>query len=101
MNTEWIEEVRGLTKTFTFSDFNTALDFVNRVGAVAEKLQHHPDIAIRNYNTVTISTITHEKDNTVTEKDRALAHAIDTVVEKNSVWIRFQKVLKKVLTKET
>ena len=101
MNTTWIEEVRGLTKTFSFVDFNAALAFVNRVGVVAEKLKHHPDIAIRNYKTVTITTITHDRDNTVTEKDFALAAAIDTVVEKSSVWIRFQHVLKKVFTTET
>ena len=101
MNTTWIEEVRGLTKTFAFEDFNAALAFVNRVGGVAEKMHHHPDIAIRNYNTVTVTTITHDKDNTVTEKDQALAAAIDTVVEKGGVWIRFQHVLKKMFTTET
>ncbi len=101
MNTGWIEEVRGLTKTFAFADFKEALAFINRVGTVAEKLQHHPDISLRNYNTVTIITVTHDKDNTVTEKDRVLARAIDTVVEKNSVWIRLHTTIKKVFTKET
>lgn len=101
MNTGWIEEVRGLTKTFAFADFKEALAFINRVGAVAEKLQHHPDISLRNYNTVTIITVTHDKDNTVTEKDRVLARAIDTVVEKGSIWARLHTTIKKVFTKET
>lgn len=90
MNTGWKEEVRGLTKTFAFADFKEALAFINRVGAVAEKLQHHPDIALRNYNTVTVLTVTHDKDNTVTEKDRMLARAIDTVQEKSDKWVFLQ-----------
>ncbi|HLX71460.1 MAG TPA: 4a-hydroxytetrahydrobiopterin dehydratase [Verrucomicrobiae bacterium] len=33
-----------LEKEYTFSDFKEALDFTNRVGAIAEEEQHHPDI---------------------------------------------------------
>lgn len=79
MNTQWTEEAQGLTKTFAFVDFKTALAFVNRVGDVAEELQHHPDIAIKNYNTVTISTATHDEGNTITEKDRELIKMIDAL----------------------
>src|SRR5258708_32495448 len=34
-----------ITKTYVFPDFKTALDFVNRVGAVAEAEGHHQHIA--------------------------------------------------------
>jgi 4a-hydroxytetrahydrobiopterin dehydratase len=30
-----------------FADFAQALDFVNKVGAVAEELNHHPDIVLK------------------------------------------------------
>src|SRR5260221_14455699 len=33
-----------LEKQYTFPDFKTALDFVNRAGAVAEQEGHHPDL---------------------------------------------------------
>ena len=35
-----------ITRTFTFPDFRNALDFVNRVGEVAEQQGHHPDILL-------------------------------------------------------
>src|SRR5207245_8453537 len=35
-----------IKKTFLFPDFKTALDFVNRVGAVAEAERHHPDLCL-------------------------------------------------------
>jgi 4a-hydroxytetrahydrobiopterin dehydratase len=37
---------RQITRAFTFPDFKQALDFVNRVGAVAEAQGHHPDILL-------------------------------------------------------
>jgi 4a-hydroxytetrahydrobiopterin dehydratase len=33
-----------LEKQFKFPDFRRALDFVNRVGEIAEQQNHHPDI---------------------------------------------------------
>ena len=68
---------RALEKTWKFANFKEALRFVNAVGEIAEELQHHPDIAIKNYNQVTISTSTHDAGNTITEKDYALAKRID------------------------
>ena len=35
---------KKLEKQFKFQDFKQALAFVNRVGEVAEKQNHHPDI---------------------------------------------------------
>jgi 4a-hydroxytetrahydrobiopterin dehydratase len=34
-----------ISRKFTFGDFVKALDFVNKVGALAEEQGHHPDIA--------------------------------------------------------
>jgi len=33
-----------LEKEYSFKNFREALDFTNRVGAIAEQEQHHPDI---------------------------------------------------------
>ena len=80
MSNTWIEADDTLKKTFEWKDFKEALAFVNRVGETAERLGHHPDICIKNYNNVFISTTTHDKGNIVTAKDRELARAIDDLI---------------------
>ena len=59
-----------------FVDFVAAFDFMTEVAALAEAHQHHPEW--RNvYNLVEITLTTHDAGNVVTEKDRALAQAIE------------------------
>ena len=44
---DWtIIDQHHLGKTYRFPDFATALAFVNRVGALAEAEDHHPDIEL-------------------------------------------------------
>jgi len=47
--------VTGLRKKYAFKNFSEALDFVNRVGAVAEGQGHHPDIAL-SWGSVTVDS---------------------------------------------
>ena len=54
----WQIESGELVRTFEFPDFVAALAFVNKVGELAEKAGHHPDIDIR-YNRVRLSLVTH------------------------------------------
>lgn len=64
--------VKGaLQRELAFSDFAEALAFVNRVGELAEREGHHPDIEIH-WNEVTLRWWTHAKD-AVTERDYELA----------------------------
>jgi 4a-hydroxytetrahydrobiopterin dehydratase len=70
-----VVEGHHLTRSFTFSDFRTALAFVNRVGAVAEEEGHHPDLALA-WGKVDIKTWTHKIDG-LTESDFILAAKID------------------------
>ena len=59
-----------------FVNFVAAFDFMTEVAALAEAHQHHPEW--RNvYNLVEIVLTTHDAGNVVTEKDRALARAIE------------------------
>lgn len=52
---------------------------MSKVALVAEKINHHP--AWSNvYNTVNITLTTHDKGNSVTEKDRELARKIDELI---------------------
>lgn len=79
MKDDWDEADNALRKTFTFRDFKGALAFVNKVGEIAERLQHHPDICMRDYNKVSISTTTHDDGNTITAKDRELIELVDSI----------------------
>ena len=64
-----------IAKTFPFGDFKTALEFVNRVGAVAEAEFHHPDILLA-WGRAEVTTYTH-KINGLSENDFILAAKID------------------------
>lgn len=64
-----------LLRTFTFPDFKTALDFVNRVGAEAEAEQHHPHLEL-DWGKVVIRLWTH-KIGGLTRNDFILAARID------------------------
>ena len=70
----------ALLKEFKFKDFVSAWGFMNRVALIAEKMDHHPDICIKNYKNVTISTTTHDAGNKLTDKDYRLAKAIDKLL---------------------
>ena len=72
-----VVEEHHLFKTFKFPDFRTALDFVNRVGEVAETEGHHPVITLT-WGKVEIKIYTH-KINGLTESDFILAAKIDTL----------------------
>jgi len=80
MKSDWAEKRNTLEKMFVFENFNKALEFVNKIGVVAEKLGHHPDVCIKNYKEVCVSTTTHCNGNIVTEKDIMLANTIDSLV---------------------
>lgn len=61
----------------TFDDFSQALGFLVRIGLEAEKHGHHPEIA-NVYSSVTLDLTTHDAGG-ITEKDFALARAIDAL----------------------
>ncbi len=64
----WTQEGPWLSKGFEFDDFAEAIAFVNDVADVAEDLDHHPDIVVRNYNEVALSITTHDAGG-ITEND--------------------------------
>ena len=73
---DWNYENDSITKQFQFKDFIEALSFVNTVGLVAEKMDHHPDILMFAWNKVKISISTHSAGG-VTENDFELAQKIE------------------------
>jgi 4a-hydroxytetrahydrobiopterin dehydratase len=71
----WSLGEQGLRREIVFRNFQEALDFVNKVGAVAEEVNHHPDIDIR-YNRVTLTLMTHDIGG-ITTKDVDMALRLD------------------------
>src|SRR5581483_2583790 len=72
---EWqVVREHHLTREFKFPDFRQALDFVNRVGEVAEQQGHHPDIVLA-WGRVEITLWTHKIDG-LTESDFIMAAKI-------------------------
>ncbi len=64
-----------LKKEFRFKNFREALDFVNRVGELAEEQAHHPDIDF-GWGRATVKIFTHKIDG-LTESDFILAAKVD------------------------
>jgi 4a-hydroxytetrahydrobiopterin dehydratase len=75
----WTEENNSLQQTFTYKNFSEAFAFMTRVALLAEQHNHHPEWS-NIYNKVTIILRTHEAGNTVTNKDKKLAEAIDALL---------------------
>ena len=74
---QWRIEDRELKREFRFPDFKSALAFVNRVGEVAERERHHPDLALA-WGRVAVSTHTHSIGG-LSENDFILAAKIDAL----------------------
>ncbi len=66
-----------LYRLYKFPDFVSALAFVNQIGAAAEELGHHPNIAFT-WGQVEITIFTHSI-NGLSEADYALAAKINTL----------------------
>ena len=66
-----------LEKTYTFPDFQKALVFVNRAGAIAEQEGHHPDLHL-SWGKVGVEIWTHKIDG-LTESDFILVAKIDQI----------------------
>ena len=64
-----------LEKEYTFPDFREALEFTNRVGEMAEKENHHPDIHLA-WGKVKLTLWTHNIDG-LSENDFILAAKAD------------------------
>jgi 4a-hydroxytetrahydrobiopterin dehydratase len=65
-----------LEKQFKFPDFAQALAFANRVGAIAEEINHHPDLLVR-WGEVKVMTWSHDA-NAITARDYTLATKIES-----------------------
>lgn len=65
-----------IKKDYKFKNFQEALDFIAKVGQIAEAEGHHPDIFLHNYNKVRLTLSTHAIGG-LSENDFILASKID------------------------
>ena len=66
-----------IVREFKFPDFRKALDFVNRVGELAEQQGHHPDIFLA-WGKAGVTLWTHKIDG-LSESDFIMAAKIDSL----------------------
>ena len=74
-NNSWELRDGKLVKSFQFPSFIKAIDFVNEIAIIAERLDHHPIITI-NWKTVKLSLKSFDVD-AITKRDIALAKEIE------------------------
>lgn len=74
---DWKAEDDQLKKHFEFENFAESLEFVNRAGEIAERLDHHPDIFF-GWGYAEFFITTHDAGG-ITEKDFQLARAINEI----------------------
>jgi 4a-hydroxytetrahydrobiopterin dehydratase len=78
LGNDWrVVDDHHLEREYRFPDFRTALEFVNRVGAIAESEGHHPDLELA-WGRVGVKIFTHKIDG-LTESDFVLAAKIDNL----------------------
>ena len=86
-------EVQGdsppiLVREFKTNNFQSALDFINHAGAVAETRGHHPNLHITGWNHVRVEVYSHGT-NSLTQNDFNLCEAIDKdfVIKYSKKWL--------------
>jgi 4a-hydroxytetrahydrobiopterin dehydratase len=73
---EWRRESGEIVRDYNLPDFASAIAFVDRVAAVAEAENHHPDILVHGWNKVRLTLSTHSQGG-LTDADFVLAAQID------------------------
>ncbi|MCD9186168.1 MAG: 4a-hydroxytetrahydrobiopterin dehydratase [Pyrinomonadaceae bacterium] len=74
---DWKAENDILSKRFEFKNFAEALEFVNKVGEIAERHDHHPDIHF-GWGYAEINLTTHDRGG-ITDFDFAVAKEIGKI----------------------
>ena len=77
LHPDWTGTTDRLSRSIEFSDFPTAVEFINRLAPTCEDLDHHPDLALR-WRWVDVVLATHSAGG-VTDLDVTLAGIVDEV----------------------
>lgn len=75
----WEREEGRLRRVVTTDDYPTAIALVVRLSHLFEEANHHADLNL-SFTTLTIDLTSHDAGG-VTDRDHAMAHRIDEVLE--------------------
>ena len=71
------EDGKSISRTFRFADYGQTIAFVNKVAAIADEQDHHPDMLV-SYNRCTVTYTTHSAGG-LSENDFIIAAKIDSI----------------------
>lgn len=74
----WSHDHPFIRRSYELEHFRAALAFVNRVGMLAEEMNHHPDFHLTGWNRVELVLSTHDVGG-LTTLDFDLARKIDAL----------------------
>ena len=78
----WEESNGKLVRNVKCQDFKEALEILNTIAVIAERINHHPDMKIFSYKFLGIEVYTHDT-NSLSAKDYELTEEIDLVLDGN------------------
>ena len=76
--TDWSGANARLSKTFAFANFHETIGFVNALAWIANREDHHPDLAV-SYNRCTVAWSTHDAGG-ITDNDVVCAATTDRLL---------------------
>jgi 4a-hydroxytetrahydrobiopterin dehydratase len=74
----WELQGEAISKTYQLGSFANAIAFINKIAALAEAADHHPDIFLSGSGIAAITLCTHDVDG-LTQKDFDLARQIESI----------------------
>jgi 4a-hydroxytetrahydrobiopterin dehydratase len=75
----WQRDGDAIVREIELKDFAEVIDAVNRIAALAEESNHHPDILVHDWNRLRVTLSTHSAGG-VTAADFALAAGCDELL---------------------
>jgi len=97
--TGWANLVGGLQTRIRTPDFTAGLAIVNAIGAVAEELDHHPDLDLR-YTHVDVRLTSHDTGG-ITGRDIRLARRISSIAADAGLAVECESVARIELALDT
>jgi 4a-hydroxytetrahydrobiopterin dehydratase len=75
---DWKIVDKMLTKSFSFDEYEDVLDFVNKIGQIAIKQNHHPEMIVK-HDEVIVKMFDHEQ-NKISDKCYKFTNAVDKML---------------------
>src|SRR3990170_1751548 len=80
---EWELEEGKVVRRFKLKDFREAIDFVNKVAALCDAENHHPNISVYGWNKVKLTFFTHAIKG-LSENDFIMAAKVNQLLSKQN-----------------